>query len=66
MQAPHRLHFSHSRTFVAYSYFFLFCCCCWFFPSCARVFIVGFAKSYESDYALVYLYVYVGIYKIIH
>lgn len=49
----------------AYFYFFLFCCC-WFFPSCARVFIVEFAKSYGSDYALVYLYVYVGIYKIIH
>lgn len=30
----------------AYFYFFLF-------PSCARVFIVGFAKSCGSDYALI-------------
>lgn len=59
VQAPHRLHFSRSRGFVCLLLFL-------FFPSCARVFIVGFAKSYGSDYALVFLYVYVGIYKIIH
>lgn len=47
---------------VLFAYFYFF----FFFPSCARLFIVGFAKSYESDYALVFLYVYVGIYKIIH